>query len=466
MTRWFSITVIVCLLITTFIGVVAPMSADAASWTTDPGTDKWYIYVKFTTNSEAFAENDRYEDDALAGQVHYHGPYSSREECESAIVKRNVYEEQWCTKGEGAYKGTYTFMAPLPGISPGARLTSYLETIFNLVIGLILVLAIIMLTVAGIRYMTAGDSEDQVKSAKQQIQGAVGGILLAAASWLILYTINPEILNMDVTADLGTSTSTDESFELQNPGDIPPLTIGESKEIVFPVTGVDSSDNPSADCSLRDPIPDGMEMEYSADRIRIHGSPTADNIPGLNDEIAGKQLYTTLNIRCGYEKDAGSGRGQTETVQLVIDIMTDEEYETSRNWGHVAGGNQLNPLLSDEALGDAVRASVGDFSNAHYMELFWDAGLDHYYYYGPYKTAAACQEAANEIIRTYVPETGPQAGSRCYVDMSNDNIQQLFNRIDGINEHEDLCSDAWYSWDATLRFQQCDRKEAFADSWE
>jgi len=108
----------------------------------------------------------------------------------------------------------YQPLAPIPGVAEEGEdinLQGYLAGIFNTVIGLATVAAVVVITIGGVRYTTAGDSEDQVKSAKDQIKGAVGGLLLAAASWLILYTINPQLLNFNV----GTLSMSDNMFTAQ-----------------------------------------------------------------------------------------------------------------------------------------------------------------------------------------------------------------------------------------------------------
>lgn len=97
----------------------------------------------------------------------------------------------------------YVPLAPLPVGPGGASLTKitdagvYIKGAFNLAIGIAAVLAIIMIIIGGIQYM--GTESIGGKSAgKKKIQDAVLGLLLALGAWLILYTINPSLVNFSV----------------------------------------------------------------------------------------------------------------------------------------------------------------------------------------------------------------------------------------------------------------------------
>ena len=58
------------------------------------------------------------------------------------------------------------------------------------------VLAVIMIIIAGLEMMTA--SEGLREDAKKKIWGAVLGLLLAVGSFLILRTINPQLINLNI----------------------------------------------------------------------------------------------------------------------------------------------------------------------------------------------------------------------------------------------------------------------------
>jgi len=60
--------------------------------------------------------------------------------------------------------------------------------------GLVGISALIVLVAGGVLYLTAGDNESRVKQARTYMGNAVFGLVIALLSWLILYTINPDLV--------------------------------------------------------------------------------------------------------------------------------------------------------------------------------------------------------------------------------------------------------------------------------
>lgn len=91
----------------------------------------------------------------------------------------------------------YTPLAPLPGIGgDGAKvndLASYVEAMFRLLIGIAAALAVIMIMVGGIQYMSTATISGKGEGLGK-INHALMGLLLAIGAWLILSTVNPATL--------------------------------------------------------------------------------------------------------------------------------------------------------------------------------------------------------------------------------------------------------------------------------
>lgn len=91
---------------------------------------------------------------------------------------------------------SYTLLAPIPGlekINDSAGIGGYLEKIFLIGIGLAGVLAVVMIVINGIVYM--GDESVFGKTkAKERILMAIGGLVLALGAWVVLNTINPDLV--------------------------------------------------------------------------------------------------------------------------------------------------------------------------------------------------------------------------------------------------------------------------------
>jgi len=99
----------------------------------------------------------------------------------------------------------YVLLAPLPNMGPTFDPTQtnnlgiYLNLMIKLFIGICAVLAVIMIVMGGIQYMTS-ELISNKEEGKKRITQAIFGLLLALGAWLILSTINPDILKTDLSS--------------------------------------------------------------------------------------------------------------------------------------------------------------------------------------------------------------------------------------------------------------------------
>lgn len=108
------------------------------------------------------------------------------------------------------FAADYTLLAPLPLSGPGSQVektsaTTYLEGMFKLLIGVAGALAVVMIIVGGIKYMSS-DAIGGKSEAKETIQNAIWGLILAIGAWLILNTINPDLVKFNLNLDKITAT--------------------------------------------------------------------------------------------------------------------------------------------------------------------------------------------------------------------------------------------------------------------
>lgn len=91
---------------------------------------------------------------------------------------------------------------PLPGVSYGGSreglFAEYASNAFDISIGLAALLAVLMIVVGGIQYTVTAVSESAKKDAKDRIWGALWGLLIVLSAWLILNTINPDLVSLDI----------------------------------------------------------------------------------------------------------------------------------------------------------------------------------------------------------------------------------------------------------------------------
>lgn len=97
--------------------------------------------------------------------------------------------------------GDYQLLAPLPGIqesvSGDAGFASYAQRIITLIIGFSALLAVLMFMIGGFTYMT-GESIGSKEEGKKMMTNAIFGFVLLLSSYIILITINPNLLKLDL----------------------------------------------------------------------------------------------------------------------------------------------------------------------------------------------------------------------------------------------------------------------------
>lgn len=154
---------------------------------------------------------------------------------EEACVEPNYWVE---TTPPADPNTNYNLLQPLPAVDGGDAITKfpvgttgalgkYLNLMIKLIIGLCAVAAVVMIVVGGIQW-SASELISGKEDAKQRIWNAVLGLILALCSWLILYTINPDLLNTEVDIGQATLVSGGEE-EIESLVEDAPLTASESR---------------------------------------------------------------------------------------------------------------------------------------------------------------------------------------------------------------------------------------------
>lgn len=90
-----------------------------------------------------------------------------------------------------------TALPPIAGQpSPGEGLPQYINYLFIFGLGLIAILALYQMTLGGITYILAAGNAAKVEDAKDTIKQALFGLGILLVSYLLLRTINPDLVNL------------------------------------------------------------------------------------------------------------------------------------------------------------------------------------------------------------------------------------------------------------------------------
>lgn len=91
----------------------------------------------------------------------------------------------------------YSPLVQIPGVSlinGTTNLSLYLVGMYNFLLSIVGIVAVMMLIIGGMKYITAAGNQAAVSDAKDTIYNALFGLLLAILSWVIVAEINPDVL--------------------------------------------------------------------------------------------------------------------------------------------------------------------------------------------------------------------------------------------------------------------------------
>ena len=113
----------------------------------------------------------------------------------------NIYENGEYKDSTDGDKFTYTLLQELPkeggNLKENVTLKDYLTWAFRFVLALAGFLAVMMIVIGGVEYIISGASEASRSDAKKRINNAISGLVLALVSYLVLYTINPSLVDFE-----------------------------------------------------------------------------------------------------------------------------------------------------------------------------------------------------------------------------------------------------------------------------
>jgi hypothetical protein len=115
--------------------------------------------------------------------------------------------------GAGAAPATgfdYQPLELIPGATNATTFPDYVKAIYKFGLWTVGLAALLMLSVGGFLYVTSAGNTSSIGKAKEIIWDSIIGIVLALTAWLILYIINPDLVNvnLDSFGRLGGSVST------------------------------------------------------------------------------------------------------------------------------------------------------------------------------------------------------------------------------------------------------------------
>ncbi|MBI2446328.1 MAG: hypothetical protein HYV51_00720 [Parcubacteria group bacterium] len=119
---------------------------------------------------------------------------------------------------------------PASGLPVGQELPSYINYLFIFSLGLVTILALTQMIIGGITYILAAGNAAKVEDAKDMILQALLGLGILLVSYLLLRTINPDLVNLRNPVLIPTSF-----IPAPTPPEVPPQP-GIPSELIYNVT--------------------------------------------------------------------------------------------------------------------------------------------------------------------------------------------------------------------------------------
>lgn len=95
---------------------------------------------------------------------------------------------------------TYTPLEEIPGSPKDGDFVKYVLALYKFVVWTVGLAAILMLTIGGFMYMGSAGNNALAESAKTVIKDALFGLLMALLAYLLLFVINPDLVNVNLSS--------------------------------------------------------------------------------------------------------------------------------------------------------------------------------------------------------------------------------------------------------------------------
>jgi hypothetical protein len=248
----------------------------------------------------------------------------------------------------------YVPLAPLTDSQKGQSidLVGYLPFMFNLLIGVSALLAIVMIVVGGVTYMTT-DVFSQKSSGRETITHALQGLLLVISSYMILYTVNPDLLKFQLKFD---TTGFKNSWDIGLPS-APGITTSPTQNLYQKVASGNTSAISTidskitqAEATLGNPdLPDTVKAELQK---RIADAKKQEDFLQATDQAAND--YATKLVTANQELKDSLSALETAKIQYKAGEITAAQFTEISTKANIAQTSQSQLLNST---GNVTRAN-------------------------------------------------------------------------------------------------------------
>jgi hypothetical protein len=229
----------------------------------------------------------------------------------------------------------YQLLEPLPGvgatIDPSTGFGDYANKLIRLLIGAAGALAVVMIVIGGIQYMSS-DAVGEKQSGKETMSNAVIGLGLALVSYLLLYTINPKltIIKDNLVPSVSVEVKVVPAIELKIQDNV---DSGDDSV----ATGQGKNTNTTCPGTVIN-IPSGLQVKNSS--VKIICKDLANKLINLQSNVAAKNIKFILTSTAdGSHSSACHKPGNSQTGNCadiaIRELNGNTVPHTDPRWGEL-----------------------------------------------------------------------------------------------------------------------------------
>ncbi len=94
----------------------------------------------------------------------------------------------------------YQLLEKIPGTEnlAGSNLPDYISALYKIALVIVTLSAVLMLSIGGFLYLTSAGNTSSMGNAKEIIYDSLIGLVIALSAWLVLYVINPDLVELNM----------------------------------------------------------------------------------------------------------------------------------------------------------------------------------------------------------------------------------------------------------------------------
>lgn len=215
-----------------------------------------------------------------------------------------------------------------PWVQPNQTPAGFVARLYQVSLGVAAACALGVILYGAIRYAVSGGNASSQGEARKWISGAIWGLVLLLAAYIILWTINPDLVNL-IDPGLPAANVTAPAANYTGFGNIASFNIGGDpvsfNNLVSAIVQVESSGNPNAtrtDCKVPSDTTTCVTsyglMQVTPAIAKHYNSSISNsqNLSGLSDAQIGNLLIQNPN----YNKQIGTAHLQDLNTQYDGDV--------------------------------------------------------------------------------------------------------------------------------------------------